>query len=117
MLTVREPPAALVVCRAVRVADVSVRVHGAELHPVLVLERVARVAPVTGHVQPVAVRGARDAELVVLGYPVLAVYVPEVHPERRAVVSREVVQRLVPEPELACTRTDMGTVGKIVLFL
>lgn len=57
MLAVGEPPTALVVGSAVRVTDVTVRVDGTELHPVLVLQSVAGVAAVPGHVQPVAVPG------------------------------------------------------------
>lgn len=76
VLAVREPPATLVVGCAVRVTDVAVRVDGAELHPVLVLQRVARVTPIPGHVQPVAVPGIRDAEFVVFRYPAVAVYIP-----------------------------------------
>jgi hypothetical protein len=53
-------------------------------------------------VQPVAVPGIWDAELFVLGYPALAVYIPEVDSQGRAVVGRQVMQGLVPEPELSC---------------
>lgn len=76
MLAMGEPPATLVVGCAVCVTDVSVRVNGAELHPVLVLQRVARVTPIPGDVQSIAVPGTRDAEFVVFRYPALAIYVP-----------------------------------------
>lgn len=76
MLAVGEPPATLVVGCAVRITDVAVGVDGAELHPVLVLQGVARVTPIPGHVQPIAVPGIRDAEFVVFCYPALVIYVP-----------------------------------------
>lgn len=99
VLAVREPPATLVVGRAVRVADVAVRVDGAELHVVLVVEGVAGVALVAVHPQPVAVRLGAHAELGVLGEPVLTVDVVHVDAQRRAVVGRQPTDRSVAQPE------------------
>lgn len=99
VLAMREPPTALVVGRAMRVADVAVRVDGAELHVVLVLEGVARVTLVAVHPQPVAVGLGADAELGVLGEPVLSVDVVHVDAQRRAVVGRQTTQRRVAQPE------------------
>lgn len=106
VLTVREPPAALVVGGAVRVADVTIHVDRAELHPVLVIEGVAGVPAVAVHVQAEAVLRARHAELVVLGHPCLSVDVPEVHAQGRAVVSGETVQSLIAKPELPCKQEE-----------
>lgn len=79
VLAVGEPPATLIVCGTVCVADVAVRVNGAELHPVLILQSVARVALVPGYVQAVAIPGIRDSKLFVFCNPALAIYVREIH--------------------------------------
>lgn len=101
VLAMREPPASLVVGRAVGVADVAIRVHRRELHVVLVVQRVARVASEAGHGQPVAVCGWRHAEVAILCQPRLAVDVFQLDAEGRAVVGRQVMERVVSQPELA----------------
>lgn len=79
MLAVREPPAALVVARAVCVRDVPVPVHGRELHVVLVLESITRVAPKPAHFQHIPVVAASDEEVFVFRVPTAAVDIRHVY--------------------------------------
>lgn len=102
VLAVREPPAALVVLRAVRVRGVAVAVRRRELHARLVVEGVGGVAAVARHAEPVAVLPRADHHLRVLGEPALAVDVAQLEAQLHAAVRREPVQRLVAQPELAC---------------
>lgn len=111
MLAVRKPPATFVVGCAVRVADVSIRVYRAELHPVLVLERIAGVTTITFHVQPVTILSIRHAEYLVLCHPALPIDVPDVHPQRRTVVARQAVERFISYPEFSCNNQNICPVN------
>ena len=101
VLAVREPPATLVVAGAVRVRDVPVDVYRRELHVILVLERVRRVATVPAQVQPEATVPRIDPEAAVIGEPGVVVDVLHDDAQPGTVVLRQVVQRLVADPELA----------------
>jgi len=106
MLAPRVPPAALVVGRAVgRRAVVLVAVRRAEPPPVLVGQRVGRVAAgaaVTGHGQPVTVVRVRHGETLVHGQPPVAVDVGHVHAQRRrrVLVRRQPVHGFVAQPKV-----------------
>lgn len=100
MLAVRVPPAALVVGSAVRVGDVPVAIDGRELHVVLVLEGIAGVPLEAPDVEDVARVRAADVEILVLGVPVAAEDVDHVQAHGGAVVPRESVHGLQPEPVL-----------------
>lgn len=101
VLAVRVPPPALVVAGAVRVADVPVAVHGGELHVVLVVEGVARVALEAAHSQYVAAVRITHAEVFVLSVPGAAVDVGHVDAHGGAVVGGELVHGLEAHPVLA----------------
>lgn len=101
VLTVRKPPAALVIPGAVGVRDVAVDVDGGELHAVLVVEGVGRVAAVAGDAEAVAVRARPDEELAVHGLPGVVVDVLHDDLEAGAVVGRQVAEQRVADPVLA----------------
>jgi len=69
VLAVREPPARLVVARAVRMARVSVLVGCAELRVVLVGQSVGRVAVEALHAEAIAVALRADHHRLVVGSP------------------------------------------------
>lgn len=91
MLAVRKPPTTLIIGGAVGVADVAVRILGRELHAILIVEGVTRIARITRYVNAVAIVSWRDVEFPVLGHPSAVVDVTHLDPQGRTVVRGEQV--------------------------
>lgn len=100
VLTMREPPTTLVVARTVGVRYVAIDVDGRELHVILIVERIGRVAAVARDAQAIAIFARAHNEIAVHGFPRIVVDVLHDDFQAGAVVGRQVAQNGVADPIL-----------------
>lgn len=104
MQAMREPPAPLIVTRAVGMTQIIIPINCAELHTILEAHRVTCVSMVTRQVQSVTFGARWYPKRIVLGVPRLPIDIHELDAKWHVITWRQSVQCVIADPEFRLRR-------------